>query len=96
MKQEPSADFIREYEKLNNEYTRKTILMVLGVLTFFLVGLFIGTSAHNNMMKEDQIVLEGCKNYKYQSTIYDNKTPWRYIYTCEDGKQVATKLLWVE
>jgi cell division protein FtsL len=47
-------------------------------------------------MKEDQIVLEGCKNYKYQSTIYDNGTPWRYIYTCEDGKQAATKLLWVE
>jgi cell division septal protein FtsQ len=47
-------------------------------------------------MKEDQIVLQGCKNYKYQSTIYNHGTPWRYIYTCEDGKQVATKLLWVK
>ncbi len=47
-------------------------------------------------MKEDQIVLQGCKNYKYHSVIYENGTPWRYIYTCEDGKQVATKLLWVK
>ena len=79
------------------------LLMTVTLPLMYLIGSKLGegiiemhNAEHNKTMKEDQIVLEGCKNYKYQSTIYDNGKPWRYIYTCEDGKQVATKLLWVE
>jgi hypothetical protein len=45
-------------------------------------------------LQEERKMMDDCTNYTYKSTIYNGGEPWRFIYTCEDGREVITNRLW--